>query len=333
MYLMNRPPIWMAYAVEELRELLKILKAQGKTIIVSEHRLYYLHDLVDRVLYLKDGKIVGDYTGEAFTNLPETVREQMGLRPLALSSLKHITCEKRMAGRSEWEIRSFHFSYPKSHEETLCIERATLSSGSVTAVIGHNGAGKTTFSRCLCGLEKRCKGVLLSSDAQQHSHKHRLKLCYMVMQDVNHQLFTESVSEEILISMPQENSNQMDIILKEMDLLDLKDCHPMGLSGGQKQRVAIASAIASERPIILFDEPTSGLDLLHMRQVAEAINRLAETGKTVVVVTHDPEFILRCCNQILHMENGRVAENYSLESGADQERLLRFFLGDKKEVC
>lgn len=90
----------------------------------------------------------------------------------------------------------------------------------------------------------------------------------MVMQDVNHQLFTESVLEEVLLSMPEKDSDdspeniaRAEAILNEMDLLPYKNCHPMGLSGGQKQRVAIASAIASERPLILFDEPTSGLDL------------------------------------------------------------------------
>ena len=70
----------------------------------------------------------------------------------------------------------------------------------------------------------------------------------------------------------------------------------MGLSGGQKQRVAVASAIASGRPLILFDEPTSGLDLFHMRQVANVVNQVANAGRTALVVTHDPEFILRCCN-------------------------------------
>ncbi len=320
-----------ASAIEELRELLKLLKAQGKTVIIAEHRLYYLHDLADRVLYLKDGKIEGDYTGEEFARIPELAREQMGLRPLSLSSLKYIACEKRKSDSPPWELRDFHFSYPQSHEETLRIENAMLVPGSVTAVIGHNGAGKTTFSRCLCGLEKRCKGILQRSEAQ-YGRKQRLKLCYMVMQDVNHQLFTESVSEEILISMPQGDNDRMEAILKEMDLLDLKDCHPMGLSGGQKQRVAIGSAIASERPVILFDEPTSGLDLFHMRQVAEAINRLAESGKTVVVVTHDPEFILRCCNQVLNIEKGQAAETCFLENSADREHLLRFFMGNDKEV-
>ena len=323
-------------AIPELRELLKILKAQGKTVIVAEHRLYYLHDLADRVLYLKDGEIQGDYTGEEFTAIPEPVREQMGLRPLTLLRLKHIPHKKRTAGNLLWEMRDFHFAYPKSGRETLCVEKAVLVPGSVTAVIGHNGAGKTTFSRCLCGLEKRCRGSLYR-DGVQYNLKQRMKLCYVVMQDVNHQIFTESVSEEILISMPKaamalENNSRVDAILEEMDLSDLKDCHPMGLSGGQKQRVAIASAIASERPVILFDEPTSGLDLFHMRQVADVMNRLAESGKTIVVITHDPEFIVRCCDQALHIENGHVVEEYSLGSSAGIEHLLQFFLDNTEEV-
>ena len=115
----------------------------------------------------------------------------------------------------------------------------------------------------------------------------------MVMQDVNHQLFTESVLDEILLSMGTEDKQRAREILQEMDLLPYEDCHPMGLSGGQKQRVAVASAIASERPLILFDEPTSGLDLFHMRQVANVVNQEANTGRTALVVTHDPEFILR----------------------------------------
>ena len=74
----------------------------------------------------------------------------------------------------------------------------------------------------------------------------------MVMQDVNHQLFTESVLDEILLSMGTEDKQRAREILQEMDLLPYEDCHPMGLSGGQKQRVAVASAIASERPLIFI---------------------------------------------------------------------------------
>ena len=160
----------------------------------------------------------------------------------------------------------------------------------------------------------------------------RLRLMHD-MQDVNHQLFTESVLDEILLSMRTENKQRAREILKEMDLLSFEDSHPMGLSGGQKQRVAVASAIASERPLILFDEPTSGLDLFHMRQVANVVNQVANAGRTALVVTHDPEFILRCCNYVLHLENGQIQESYSIEDSNGRKRLLKFFLSDmKKEV-
>ena len=90
--------------------------------------------------------------------------------------------------------------------------------------------------------------------------------------------------------------------------------------------MAIASAIASERPVILFDEPTSGLDLFHMRQVADSVKELADSGKTIVIVTHDPEFILRCCNYVIHLENGRLEESYFLQDTEGRERLFNFFM-------
>ena len=148
----------------------------------------------------------------------------------------------------------------------------------------------------------------------------------MVMQDVNHQLFTENVEEEILLSMKNKNKKQIERLLEDMDLTELSECHPMGLSGGQKQRVAIASAIASEKPLIIFDEPTSGLDLFHMRKVANVVNEIADQGRTVLVVTHDPEFILRCCDHVIHLSAGRVYESYPLRDRRDRIRLLDFFM-------
>ena len=320
-----------AFAISDFRELLKTLKSQGKTIIIAEHRLYYLIDMADRVLYLKDGEIKGDYTASEFRLLPAAQRDKMGLRPFDLTELETIQNKNLREGGGLWELKHFRFAY-RHHAEILCIDHGFIPAGKVTAVIGHNGAGKTTFSRCLCGLEKRCKGTV-KMNSTVYSGRNRLKLCYMVMQDVNHQLFTESIIDEILLSMPEKHSDskkdhiaEAEAILGEMDLADYKDCHPMGLSGGQKQRVAIASAAASERPFILFDEPTSGLDLYHMRQVSDMVNRLADTGKTIVIVTHDPEFILRCCDFVLHMENGTILESYSLADAVGRKHLLDFFL-------
>ena len=320
-----------AYSIADFRKLLKILKSQGKTIIIAEHRLYYLYDLADRIIYLSDGEIQGDYTLPEFQLIPAAEKAKMGLRPLGLGEFADIEPASLHSGQGIWKLNHFHFAY-KKQPETLSLENIELPAGNVTAVIGHNGAGKTTLSRCLCGLEKRCKGIL-EKDGTSYSIKQRLKLCYMVMQDVNHQLFTESVLEEVLLSMPGKDSNESpenvakaEAILTEMDLLSYKACHPMGLSGGQKQRVAIASAIASERPVILFDEPTSGLDLFHMRQVADSVKGLADSGKTIVIVTHDPEFILRCCNYVIHLENGRLEENYFLQDTEGRERLFNFFM-------
>ena len=320
-----------AYAIADFRQLLFTLKSQGKTIIISEHRLYYLSGLFDRVLYLKDGEIEGDYTAEEFCGLSAKQRDDMGLRPLDLAGLSGIEGPPQRMNEAVWTIKNVSFAY-KHEPETLHITETSFPSGSATAIIGHNGAGKSTFARCLCGLEKHFKGTV-QDQSKNYSRKERLKLCYMVMQDVNHQLFTESVLDEILLSMRTEDKQRAREILQEMDLLPYEDCHPMGLSGGQKQRVAVASAIASERPLILFDEPTSGLDLFHMRQVANVVNQVANTGRTALVVTHDPEFILRCCNYVLHLENGQIQESYSIEDSDGRKRLLKFFLSDmKKEV-
>ena len=135
----------------------------------------------------------------------------------------------------------------------------------------------------------------------------------MVMQEVNHQLFTETVLDEVLISMEEENQEWAEEILAELDLIGFKDRHPMSLSGGQKQRVAIASAIASKRSILFFDEPTSGLDYKHMKEVALCLKQLKELGKSVFVITHDVELIYHCCTYVVHIEAGKVTNQYAID--------------------
>lgn len=147
----------------------------------------------------------------------------------------------------------------------------------------------------------------------------------MVMQDVNHQLFTESVLDEILLSMEEEDEKRAMDILESLDLARFSSAHPMSLSGGQKQRVAIAGALASGRKVVLYDEPTSGLDLKHMREVAACMGKLHDAGVTQIVVTHDPEFILSCCDHALLIEDGRVADLYELDDEGSK-KLLGFFL-------
>ena len=327
-----------AGAIRDLRLYLKSLKEAGKTVVIAEHRLHYIADLADLVCYMKDGEIKNRWSGEEFLGLKEEVRDDLGLRPINLDFLEALPDQKRSVENDTREsanppgtieIKDLRFSYPGNSEPSLNISNLTLKPGTVTAVIGKNGAGKTTFARCLSGLEKGAGGRVLK-DGVALGSKGRLKNCYFVMQDVNHQLFLESVKEETLVSMTEKGSEEEQEakameILEALDLSLHAEDHPMGLSGGEKQRVAVASAIASNRSLILFDEPTSGLDLFHMRQVAELLNKLAGMGKTVVVITHDPELILRSADRVIWLKKGTIDARYSLREEAGRKALLDFF--------
>ena len=297
-----------AASILDLRKILMFWKSQGKTIIVSEHRLYYLRGLADRFIYLADGQVSHDYSAAEFEQLTEQQRSDMGLRTFALERLLPPVLPQQ--AKTALALRNFHFAY-KNEPETLHIMDCEIPTNRIVGIIGNNGAGKSTFSRCFCGLEKRCGEIVWNG--KKYRPKDRLNTCYMVMQEVNHQLFTESVLDEVLISMEEANQKRAEEILSRLDLLDFKDRHPMSLSGGQKQRGAIASVIASKRSILFFDEPTSGLDYRHMKEVANVLRQVKDAGITVYVITHDLELILDCCTDIIHLEDGSIIDQYGMD--------------------
>ena len=297
-----------AASILDLRKILAFWKSQGKTIIVSEHRLYYLRGLADRFIYLADGQVSHDYSAAEFEQLTEQQRSDMGLRTFALERLLPPVLPQQ--AKTALALRNFHFAY-KNEPETLHIMDCEIPTNRIVGIIGNNGAGKSTFSRCFCGLEKRCGEI--AWNGKKYRPKDRLNTCYMVMQEVNHQLFTESVLDEVLISMEEANQKRAEEILSRLDLLDFKDRHPMSLSGGQKQRGAIASVIASKRSILFFDEPTSGLDYRHMKEVANVLRQVRDAGITVYVITHDLELILDCCTDIIHLEDGSIIDQYGMD--------------------
>lgn len=309
-----------AASILDLREILAFWKSQGKTIIVSEHRLYYLRGLADRFIYLAEGQVSRDYSAAEFEQLTEQQRSNMGLRTFALERLLPPVLPQQE--KTALALHNFRFAY-KNEPETLHIMDCEIPTNRIVGIIGNNGAGKSTFSRCFCGLEKRCGEIVWNG--RKYRPKDRLSTCYMVMQEVNHQLFTESVLDEVLISMEEENQERAEEILNRLDLLAFKDRHPMSLSGGQKQRVAIASAIASKRSILFFDEPTSGLDYKHMKEVANVLRQVRDTGITVYVITHDLELILDCCTDIVHFENGSIIDQFQMDE-AGLEKIRNYFI-------
>lgn len=298
-------------------------KRQGKTIVIAEHRLTYLRKVADRVIYMEEGRIVQDLPAEQFWQIPDVDICARGLRTTKMIEF-HEGRAACIDERERFHIQDLRFS--RKEGMTLQIPELSLPCGAIIGILGENGSGKTTLARCLCGLEKSCKGKFVLA-GKSLSRRERLRRSFLVMQDVNHQLFTESVEEEVLISMSgceDEKVAAAERILASMDLLPFRELHPLALSGGQKQRVAVASALASQKDLLIFDEPTSGLDRQHMLEVAESLRRLSALGKTIFLITHDPELVQECCEYFVFLSRGEVAwgGSWTVENS---ERLRAFF--------
>ena len=298
--LLDEPSANLDYtATLMLRELILRWKAEGKTIIAAEHRIAYLWDIIDRAVVLRDGEIVGEFTGSGKEELTQNQLTQMGLRTTVMESPAEMQMDSFREGDRPITLRNFHFAYHGEKKNIVDIPMLQIAAGQITAIVGANGAGKTSFLNCLCGLEKRCKGTL-EYEGKLYDSKSRKKLCFMVMQDTGNQLFTESVLDEVLISLKKGTANEKETameIIRNLDLADFADRHPQSLSGGQKQRLAIACALASGRELLLLDEPTSGLDYAHMKETASLLEKLRSMGTTILVVTHDSELIRSCCTR------------------------------------
>ncbi|MFV0412743.1 MAG: ABC transporter ATP-binding protein [Oscillospiraceae bacterium] len=304
-----------AAVIEELRRILQLLKQQGKTIVVAEHRLYYLREVADRILYMQSGQVRQQFTRAQFLGLAEEKTAAMGLRTMNLAKARCAFFQPPKAEPS-LEIDGVSLYYQK--KPVLCGLSLAAAPGEIIGIVGPNGAGKTTFSRALCGLHKPAKGSYRWQETIV-GEKQRQKLCYMVMQDVNYQLFAESVEAECRLGLKNTTGEQVDGALKAVNLLAERTRHPASLSGGQKQRVAVAAGMACNKQILVFDEPTSGLDYGNMQLVAGLLQTLAGQGKIIFVVTHDYEFLISACSRILQFGGSALQQDYPL----NKEGLLR----------
>ena len=293
-------------SIGELREHLRLIKSQGKTVIIAEHRLYYLMDVADRIIYLENGHIAGDWPPEQFRLLSAEKRQSMGLRALDLHEEKPM-CAAEPKQLPVLELQNVSLAYKK--QPVLRNISLQAAPGDVIAVVGHNGAGKTTFSRALCGLHKETSGSYLWNGDPQKP-KERMKRSYMVMQDVNYQLFAESVEAECTFGIKHPDTELAEKTLEELGLISLHDRHPNTLSGGQKQRLAAAASMVCGKELLIFDEPTSGLDYDSMVRLSTLIRRLSGMGKIIFIVTHDYEFVCRTCTRVLHLDDGRIQDDF-----------------------
>ena len=312
-------------AVLRLKRILKKLKQNGNTIVIAEHRLYYLVELADRFVYMDNGTITQCFSSKELLQMPTELRQALGLRAPDLGKVETTFPEYK---ESNHAMEITDLICRRNKKDILSIHRLSIPKRAVIAIIGENGAGKSTFAECISGLQK-CSGQIL---IQGHpcKPKERVKRSFLVMQDVNRQLFCDSVLEEIMLGASDSNSNDAKELLDLMGLSSLADRHPASLSGGQKQRVAICAAIYAKKKWLFYDEPTSGLDYDGMQRFADLLKMNQDKTEFSFVITHDMELVLSACTHVLHLEKGKLKEFYRLDENT-QTRLRQFFLCEEGE--
>ena len=285
-------------SMKELSLTIKKLKSLGKTIIIAEHRLWYLKDIADRAIYLEDGKIIREYSMDEIENLSEDERMRTGLRHPDYKAIEGFDGFETFSKGTLLELKNLIFK--RNARTILSIKDLTFCYGNIIGIVGENGVGKSTLAKIICGLYEENKGKILR-DNEDLNLNSRLNESLLIMQEVNCQLFTDSVSNEVSLISKIKDDNILDAWIKDMELKNICDRNPHTLSGGQKQRVIILSALLSDKKILFFDEPTSGLDYRNMKIVAKNIKKVKEEDKLILIISHDVEFLESVCDTVINL--------------------------------
>lgn len=286
-------------SIKLISDIIEVLKENGKTIIIAEHRIYYLRDIIDRMYILKDGKLFHKVDKEQLRNFDGT---HCQTRQLDLQ--KVVIPEKKQKNPKEDYLILENVSY-KVNKNNIIHEKETFSTGNIYSIIGDNGCGKTTFANILSGFKNYKGNIIL--DGKKITKKDLTKNCFQVMQDVNYQLFTNSVINELKLGC--KDFDNFDNVVDKLNIRHILDRHPNTLSGGEKQRVVVASAILSGKKILIFDEPTSGLDYKNMLHLSNLIRDISEEHNVVIfVITHDYEFLCNVADSVLLFTSKGIKE-------------------------
>ena len=300
--------------------LVSVLDELNRTLIIAEHRVGHLADLMDRVVVLKGGTML--YDGPPGDNL-SAVMESHGvvlskpgcrmsddtslIRSLPGNGFDHRTPVIELVGVG--------FTYPCSPSPALDNVSLKIYESQITAILGSNGSGKSTLARHLNGTLKPDSGrvILFGEDTSVRPVKNITHLVGLVSQHADYQLFEENIIKEF--SFGPENVGMSDEDVKsripgmiasfDLDHIDPKT-PPLRLSAGERQRIAIGSVLMMKTPVVVLDEPTLGLDEGLKRNLADTLKRLCRSRHSVVVMTHDLEFASSCADRILLMDDGKI---------------------------
>ena len=305
-------------ATFDLFFILEKLKKKGTTVVLIEHRLYYVKSLFDRFLLMKEGEIAQDLSREEVTHLEGAFWDENGLRTLELEEYR-ISEKKDLYQLNDESIsgKGLKFCYPSAAKDGKKQKQYILNHldfnmecGKAIGLIGLNGTGKTTFARVISGLEKIKEGKIWAEKDKELNRKDLMDMSYFVFQDSDYQLFSESVLDEMLLGISskdkKENTQKAKSILSVLGLDKYIDKHPFALSRGEKQRLTIACGMMKQAKIFIYDEPTSGCDKDSMLSVAKLIEEQLKNGITVLVISHDFEFLANTVSRLWVMGDGKI---------------------------
>ena len=345
--LANLDPATGKQAIELIDE---IQKRTGATIIIIEHRLEdVLWRDVDRIVLMQEGTILSDSTPDALLS-GDLLRDNGIREPLYITALKYAgvkICEQmqphsiRTVELSEktarmlrhWfdttrvkrdrepterllQAENIDFTYDGGHhalkDVSVCVDR-----GELLAIVGRNGAGKSTFSKIVCGFEKQQSGTLqfAGTDLMTLSIKERADRIGYVMQNPNQMISKTMIFDEVALGLRTRHTDEDEIrrrvenTLKICGLWPFRNWPVSALSFGQKKRVTIASILVLEPEIIILDEPTAGQDFRHYTDIMEFLTELNRRGITVVMITHDMHLILEYADRAVVFSDGEVIAN------------------------
>ncbi|MGA2918260.1 ABC transporter ATP-binding protein [Methanoregula sp.] len=301
------------HATGRIVSILKNLKAQGKTILLVEHKFSHFREIVDTLVVMENGKISAMGT-------PAEIFADERLRKIVLPDFSGIRDLKPISGTSALSpvatsdpvISVQDLSY--SYGDILAIDSLNLSihAGEFVAIVGENGSGKTTLVKHFNGLLAPTHGNVLigGKNTRQSTITDLARDVGLVFQNPDHMFFADTVREEVEFGLKNigfsEGNSVIDKALEDVGLTHTKDLYPRWLSRGERQRLAIACVIAMRPPAIVLDEPTTGLDGIEARLVMEILKTLQLAGHTIIVITHNREIAQYCADRVILMEKGRI---------------------------
>lgn len=293
--------------IELLKEIFLKLKKNGYTIVVVEHRIFYLKEIFDRLIHINNGKLVVNLDRKDALNY--SAEDLRSLNPFdrELTDINRCSREEKIL-----EINNLKF---KDIIKDISFD---VYKGEIVGLVGKNGVGKSTISKLISGIYNKTSGKISSKS-----------LPFVLMQDVDYQLFSESVFSEFFLSKKDLTEDEVLEILKTINLYDKRNSHPFSLSGGEKQRLLMGICAKSDSDILILDEPTSGLDFNNMTIISDIIKKLAK-DKAIILISHDYELLSRVVDRVIFLENGKITEDFILKEKNQLTNIFQKIKGGKE---